>query len=222
MKSPEENALPEILNQENYKQAIDELCIRDYDFKKIIEKIGPPPIWSREPGFSTLVRIILEQQVSLRSAKAAFDKLVSKISPLSPENFLSLSDEELKEIGFSRQKSRYCRLLATEIVTGYLNLDNLALLKDNEAKSALMQLKGIGHWTGDIYLLMALNRADVWPAQDLALAIAVQKLKNFDTRPSFEEIERIAESWRPWRAVAARILWHFYLSEGFKNTKNWI
>jgi len=220
MNSRDENAVSATLTKQSYEKALNDLSKQDNDLKKIIEKIGHPPTWNREPGFPTLIRIILEQQVSLASAKAAFDKLLLRISPLSPENFLMLKSEELKEIGFSRQKTRYCRLLAIAIVDGSLDLDNLGSLSDSEAKTVLTKLKGIGHWTGDIYLLMALNRADVWPARDLALAAAVQKLKNLNNKPSFEEIEKIAEGWKPWRAVAARILWHFYLSDGFKKPEN--
>jgi DNA-3-methyladenine glycosylase II len=156
--------------------------------------------------------MILEQQVSLASAKAAYDRLVAAISPLTPESFLRLNDAELKAIGFSRQKTQYGRHLAEAINQGDLDLAALAGLKDIEAKTRLMQIKGIGAWTAEVYLLMALRRPDVWPAGDLALAVAVQQLKQLAQRPTTQELIELGQAWQPWRAVAARILWHFYLS----------
>src|SRR5581483_9148798 len=170
------------------------------------------PLWEREPGFPTLVHIILEQQVSLASAKAAFDRLHAAISPINPERFLTLDDAELKAIGFSRQKTLYCRLLAQALLDGQLDLNNLHAMGDHEARAVMKQLKGIGDWTADIYLLMVLLRPDVWPKGDLALAVAMQKLKGMKARPTSDELEMMAEGWKPRRAVAARMLWHFYLS----------
>ena len=174
--------------------------------------LGPPPMWLREPGFPTLVHIILEQQVSLASAQAAFNRLVAAISPLTPERFLELDDVSLKIIGFSRQKTAYTRHLAELIVQGSLNLDMLSAMDDMRARLDLLQVKGIGPWTADIYLLMALRRPDVWPSGDLALATAVQLVKQLPYRPSPEQLNEIGQEWRPWRAVAARILWHYYLN----------
>ena len=173
---------------------------------------GPPPLWGRETGFPTLVQIILEQQVSLSSARAAFDRLNGAVSELEPKKFLKLSDARLKEIGFSRQKSLYCRELATAIVENRFSIDALEVMSDDDAKQELMTLKGVGRWTADIYLLMALRRPDIWPTDDLALAKAAQQVKALDAVPDQDELEELAQSWRPWRAVAARLLWHHYLS----------
>ena len=173
---------------------------------------GPPPLWKREEGFHTLIHIILEQQVSLASAKAAYERLVEALRVLTPENFLNLDDEELKTIGFSRQKTRYGRNLAEAVIQGALDPESLGMLEDAEVRSRLMSLKGIGAWTADIYLLMALGRPDIWPTGDLALAVAVQQLKQMSHRPTTQALADLSEDWRPWRAVAARILWHFYLS----------
>ena len=185
----------------------------DPDLAGILERLGPPPLWPREPGFPTLIHIILEQQVSLASARAAFDRLRQATGQLTPERFLALTDAELLTIGFSRQKTSYCRYLADALSRGELDLVALSRTRDDDVvKLELMKLKGIGHWTADIYLLMALRRWDIWPVGDLALAIALKEVKRLEKRPSPEEMERIAAPWRPFRAVAARMLWHHYLS----------
>lgn len=172
-------------------------------------------MWKRKPGFPTLVHIILEQQVSLASAKAAFDRLIAEVSPLTPVHFLEQDDAKLKTIGFSRQKTDYCRHLALAISKGQLNLAGLNLNDDSTVRQELIAIKGIGPWTANIYLLMALRRPDIWPVRDLALAVATQKLKNLSSRPTPNELDSIGSNWKPWRAVAARILWHYYL----QNTK---
>jgi DNA-3-methyladenine glycosylase II len=184
---------------------------RDAQLAKILFRLGPPPFWTREAGFPTLVHIILEQQVSLASAKSAFEKLNQAASPLTPQRFLSFSDGELKGFGFSRQKMGYCRGLANEILAGNLDLDGFYEKDDAVVRDNLLQIKGIGIWTADIYLLMALRRPDVWPVGDLALAAAIKELRGYPSRPSHREMEATGEVWRPWRAIAARILWHSYL-----------
>ncbi len=171
-------------------------------------------MWAREPGFPTLLHIILEQQVSLASARAAFDKLSALAAPLTPERFLELDDATLKAAGFSRQKTGYGRNLAQAILVGSLDLARLAVLNDDAARAELMRIKGIGRWTADIYLLMALRRPDVWPSGDLALAVAAQRALGLPALPKSDELDAIAAAWRPWRAVAARLLWHYYLSRG--------
>jgi DNA-3-methyladenine glycosylase II len=188
------------------------LAARDPDLAGVVETFGPPPLWAREPGFHTLIHIILEQQVSLVSAKAAYDRLLVATGRLAPERFLSLRDDELKAIGFSRQKTRYGRGLAEAILYGRLDLALIETLDDAEAKARLITVKGIGSWTADIYLLMGLRRPDTWPSGDLALAVAVQRVKRLRKRPTPERLQKVGEAWRPWRAVAARILWHYYLS----------
>ena len=181
-------------------------------FGRIHTRLGAPPMWARTPGFPTLVYIILEQQVSLASAKAAFTKLEQAAGTITPQAFLRFSDEELRTIGFSRQKAGYCRGLAQSILNGELELDELAALPDDQVRATLTGIKGIGPWTANIYLLMVLLRPDIWPAGDLALAVAYQKLKQLPARPGTQELDAIAERWRPWRAVAARLLWHDYLN----------
>jgi DNA-3-methyladenine glycosylase II len=160
-----------------------------------------------------LIHIILEQQVSLASAKAAFDRLSAAVSPLTPAGFLEVDDAALRAIGFSRQKASYSRYLAQAIVEGQLDLARLESLDDMAVYTELMRLKGIGPWTAHIYLLMALRRPDIWPSGDLALAIAVQEVKQLETRPTPPELDQLSQRWQPWRAVAARLFWHHYLSK---------
>jgi len=202
-----------MLTEQTLAQGLQYLSARDSDLAQILRDLGAPPMWSREPGFPTLIHIILEQQVSLASAQAAFNRLVAAISPLTPQRFLQLDDAALKTIGFSRQKTAYGRHLAESILEGRLDLDGLNALDDTAARSALLQLKGVGPWTADIYLLMALRRPDIWPSGDLALATAVQMVKRLPDRPSAEQLHAIGQAWQPWRAVAARVLWHYYLSQ---------
>lgn len=200
------------LNNETLLEGVTFLSAIDPDLAASAVRLGPPPLWAREAGFPTLVHIILEQQVSLASAKAAFVKLQQASGAVKPETFLRFDDGELKSIGFSRQKTSYCRGLARAVLDGELDLENLSRLDDASARSALIRVKGIGPWTADIYLLMVLLRPDSWPSGDLALAVAVQELKKLVTRPTSQELEQIAAPWHPWRAVAARLLWHAYLS----------
>jgi DNA-3-methyladenine glycosylase II len=192
--------------------AVAELADRDPDLAAIVARHGPPPLWDREPGFATLLHIILEQQVSLASARAAFDRLRAAADPLSPARFLELSDEELLAVGFSRQKARYGRALAAAIAAGTLDLDGLHQLDDAGVHEALERIPGIGPWTSTIYLLMVLLRPDLWPAGDIALAESVGEVKGLGRRPDAAEMAELGEAWRPWRSVAARLFWHDYLA----------
>lgn len=201
-----------VLTRKTLAEGLRVLTARDAHLARIVRVYGPPPLWARAPGFPTLVHIILEQQVSLASARAAFDRLQAAASPLTPERFLALGDGTLRTVGFSRQKAAYCRHLADAVVRRQLRLPALASMKDWRVREELMKVKGIGLWTADIYLLMALRRPDTWPAGDLALAVAVQRLKGLASRLAPERLEQLGRAWRPWRAVAARLLWHYYLS----------
>lgn len=202
----------EPLSEASLSAGVAYLVRTDADLAGVVRRHGPPPLWERPPGFATLVHIILEQQVSLASARAAFQKLTSAVGVLTPSNFLRQSSQTLREFGFSRQKAAYCRGLAQSIKEGRLDLEGLQELSDEQVRSLLIQARGIGPWTADIYLLMALRRPDVWPSGDLALAAAVQQVKRLSARPNHDDLHEIAAPWKPWRAVAARILWHHYLS----------
>jgi len=206
------------LTEEFFVEAVGKLAQRDADLAAVLAKYGRPPLWVREPGFPSLVYIILEQQVSLASARAAYQRLLAATRQLTPARFLRLSDAELKEIGFSRQKTLYTRLLAESLDRGHFDLRHLHDLHDDSARRMLIALKGIGNWTADIYLLSALRRPDIWPVGDLALATAVQEVKRLRIRPSPEKLERVSAPWRPYRAVAARLFWHAYLSKRGQNT----
>jgi DNA-3-methyladenine glycosylase II len=192
--------------------AVEELADGDPDLAGIVTRHGPPPLWDREPGFATLLHIILEQQVSLASAQAAFNRLRAVAEPLSPSGFLELTDDELLAIGFSRQKARYGRALAEAIGSGALDLDGLQHLDDQAVHETLQQVPGIGPWTSTIYLLMVLLRPDLWPAGDIALAESVGEVKGLGRRPDAAEMAALGEAWRPWRSVAARLFWHDYLA----------
>ena len=203
----------QLLTEESLAKAVRVLIRRDPHLKAIHQKYGVPPLWAREPGFATLVHIILEQQVSLASARAAFDKLCGTLGSVTPHKLLALDDDQMRAIGFSRQKAGYARHLAQEIVSRRFNPAALEAMPDDEARAALIHLKGIGNWTADIYLLMVLRRPDVWPHGDLALATAAHAVKQLPAHPSYDELDQLAEQWQPYRAVAARLLWHQYLSE---------
>ena len=187
----------ERLDQAALQESVRLLAQGEPVFGCIVERLGYPPLWERAPGFPTLVHIILEQQVSLASARAAFERLNDACLGVTPQSFLALDDAHLKRIGFSRQKTAYCRGLASEIVAGSLDLECLVQMDDQSARAYLVRLKGIGPWTAEIYLLMALLRPDAWPIHDRALAIAVQRAFGLAQPPSPDELERIGAAWRP-------------------------
>lgn len=199
------------LTAETLSLGLEILAERDADLAGVLARFGPPPLWTREPGFPTLLQIILEQQVSLASARATFERLSALAAPLTPDTFLALDDETLRAVGFSRQKSRYGRELAQAVLSGRLDLTSLADLPDDDVRAALIALPGIGPWSAEIYLLMALRRADAWPVSDLGVIVGLQQVKNLPQRPTREEADRLAEAWRPWRSVATRLLWYNYL-----------
>jgi DNA-3-methyladenine glycosylase II len=209
---PEVSPIPPALTTETLALAVRELTACDPDLAGIVERFGLPPLWHRPAGFATLVHIVLEQQVSLASAGAAFDRLRAAVDPLTPAGFLALTDGELLAIGFSRQKTRYARNLAEQVRSAELDMDSLAALPDDEVQRALVALTGIGPWSASIYLMEALLRPDVWPITDMALAAAVAEVKGLRRRPDAGEMQILGAAWRPWRSVAARLFWHDYLS----------
>ncbi len=202
---------PPPLGPGSFEVALKDLAARDAELAQVLARYGPPPLWRRRPCFAALVRIILEQQVSLASARAVYNRLAARVVPFSAANFRRLDGRSLRKAGLTRQKRTYLLALAEAINTGRLRLKALPGMTDDEARQALMQVKGIGPWTADIYLLMALRRPDIWPCGDLALNTALKAIKNLEGRQSEEDLVAIAAHWQPWRAVAARILWHYYL-----------
>jgi DNA-3-methyladenine glycosylase II len=203
------------LTQESLEAAAKALASRDPVLALIHKTHGPPPMWGRRPGFPTLLRIILEQQVSLVSARAMFARLKSNIEPFSALGFIEAGEPSLRSLGVTRQKAHYCVQVAQAFTNGELN--DIAKMNDEDAHQALLRIKGVGPWTANIYLLMALRRPDIWPDGDIALASAVGRLRNMNTRPSFAELAKIADAWRPYRSVAARMLWQYYLAERKSN-----
>ena len=201
-----------MLDETTFAAAAAELCAADPDLAAIVDMHGLPEFWAREPGFETLVLLILEQQVSLASAKAAYDRLEARLGDVTPDGVLGSTDEELRRDGFSRQKNRYVRVLSASLVDGSLDLDAVSALDDDGVRAALVALPGIGPWTAEVYLLSALRRPDTWPVGDIALQEAARRARGLAKRPSPEELATIGEAWRPHRASAARLLWHLYLS----------
>ena len=215
LRGPNVNAKPGLLkalNKNSLAKAAKTLAIVDEDLARILEDHGTPPLWAREPGFITLVRIILEQQVSLTSADAMFRRLNDNIKPLTPATVLGAGAPFLRSFGITRQKASYFINVSDAIQNGELDLEEIGYESDESAIEKLTSVKGIGPWTAKIYLLMALGRPDVWPVGDVALATAARNLKGLQQRPSQAELTEIANAWAPHRATAARMLWHYYLN----------
>lgn len=203
---------PVSLTEESLGRAAKALARRDPDLAAILKRHGPPPLWARKPGFATLIKIILEQQVSLASAATLFARLERSVVPFQPARILVLGETHLKSLGLTRQKTAYCLHLSESLTAKSLNLAALSRLDDEDAKAKLMNVKGIGSWSADVYLLMALLRPDIWPANDLALASAAREVKRLEKTPSAVQLTALAEAWRPYRSVAARMLWQHYLA----------
>jgi len=198
-------------NETNFQQLCDKLCKKDKELKGIIKKHSYPPMWTRPSTFQTLILTILEQQVSLAAAYAAFKKLKEKIGYVTPAKILKMSDEEMRACYFTRQKIVYARELATAILTKKLRLKKLSTLTDEEIRHELKKIKGIGDWTVDVYLMHALQRTDLFPLGDIALVNSLKEIKQLDPLVTKEEMLSIAETWRPHRTIAAMILWHAYI-----------
>ncbi|HUS11264.1 MAG TPA: hypothetical protein VMZ30_12430 [Pyrinomonadaceae bacterium] len=207
------------LTEASLSSAARTLATRDADLAGILKMYGPPPLWARRPGFSTLVQIILEQQVSLRSAAALFARLKENTAPFHPARMIELGEAHLKSLGLTRQKTAYCLHLAESLREKPRLLRQLTGMNDVEVKAALMEIKGIGSWSADVYLLMVLRRPDIFPATDLALITAVTELKQLSTRPGSNHLLQMTEAWRPYRSVAARMLWQYYLATRGKNAQ---
>ena len=196
----------------NYKSICDQLALTDPHLDQIIKTHGYPPFWSRTNSFESLVHIILEQQVSLASALSALNKLRERVQEITPARILLLTDEEMRACYVSRQKSSYLKYLAEALLSGQLKLDDFWHLSDEEVRSQLVALKGIGNWTADVYLMFALQRADIFPIGDLAAVNALKRVKQLPAETTREEMLEITTQWQPYRTLAAMLLWHFYLS----------
>jgi DNA-3-methyladenine glycosylase II len=200
-----------VFNKENFEKLCRKLAKKDAELAAIIKEHGYPPMWTRPATFQTLILTILEQQVSLASAYAAFKKLKERIGFVTPSKILSLSDAELRACYFSRQKIVYARELATTICKRKLVLSKLAHLHEEEIRIEMKKLKGIGDWTVDVFLMHALQRTDLFPLGDIALVNSLKEVKRLPKDISKEKMLRIAEPWRPYRTIASMILWHAYI-----------
>ena len=201
---------PARLDERSLRQGLGDLARRDPVLEVILRERGAPALWRRPAGWRTLARIILEQQISLSSARAAWRRLNDGVQPFSAATLARTSEARLRGLGLTRQKSRYLRGLATAVVDGSFNAAALAAKPDDEVRAGLVALHGVGKWTADCYLLLAMCRADVWPSGDVALRQAIAERYGI---PRDGNRQPLTASWRPWRSVAARLLWHDYLSK---------
>ena len=199
-----------------FRSRCDQLAGTDPDLASIIRAHGYPPMWNRPNTFETIVHIILEQQVSLASALAALNKLRERISEITPEKVLLLSDEELRACYFSRQKTGYVRYLAESVISRQVDLESLTNLSDDDIRTALTALKGIGNWTVDVYLIFVLQRADIFPLGDLAAINALKRVKRLPKETHRDALLPVIEGWKPHRTIATMLLWHYYLSAPVK------
>jgi len=202
-----------IFNKENFSLICDKLSKKDKHLRQVIVQYGYPPMWTRPNTFQTLILTILEQQVSLASAYAAFKKLKEKIGFVTADKILSLSDTELRACYFSRQKIVYARALATAVKEKTISLRKLALAGEDTVRTKLKKIKGIGDWTVDVYLMHALQRSDLFPLGDIALVNSMKEVKQLSQTITKIEMLEIAESWRPYRTIASMILWHAYIQK---------
>lgn len=197
--------------EETFEEAVDILVGSDGSLAKIVERYGCPSAFARPATFATLVLLILEQQVSLDSARAAFDRLDDASGGVTPEGLLGLDGVALRSIGFSAQKSRYSRALADRVVDRSLDLAGLIDMPSDEVRAKLIDVPGIGPWTADVFLMSCLGRSDIWPIGDRALQVGAGEALDLSTPPTSAELDTIGDRWRPRRTAAAHVLWHGYL-----------
>lgn len=206
------NPPPRALSHNALQAGATALARIDAQLGEVVRRLGVPPMYGRRPGFATLVRIILEQQVSLAAARTMYRRLEAHAGGVSPKSIEALQPGGLREFGLTRQKAAYCHGLAVRVLDGRLDLSVVARQDDAAGRAMLLNVPGLGPWSVDIYFLMALRRPDVWPQGDLALAIAMQEVFSLRRTPDREQQHAIAQRWAPWRSVAARILWMHYLA----------
>ncbi len=202
----------ERLDEATFRQGAELLAGEDESLAGAVERFGLPDFWHRSPGFPTLVLLILEQQVSLESGAAMYRRLAGLVGPVTPENVLGAGSDRLRSIGVTRQKTGYLLELATRVVERAIDLNDLESAPVAEARVTLLGVKGIGPWTADAYLLSASRRPDMWPVGDRALQVGVAEVLGMAEVPDEEQLAMLGEVWRPIRAVAARLIWHAYLS----------
>lgn len=202
-----------VFNKENFEKLCRKLAKKDPELAAIIKEHGYPPMWVRRASFQSLILFILEQQISLAAAYSAFNKLKDRIGFVTPAKILALSDEELRSCYFSRQKIIYARELATAVIKKKLVLKRLRHGHEDDIRIELKKIKGIGDWTVDVYLMHSLQRTDLFPLGDIALVNSLKEVKGLPKDVSKEKMLKIAEPWRPYRTIAAMILWHAYIKK---------
>lgn len=201
------------LDEDAFVLGADLLVSEDEHLARLVDRWGLPEFWQRQPGFPTLVLLILEQQVSLESGAAMYRRLAGEVGEVTPESLVDIGPDRLTGIGVTRQKTGYLLELARQVVEGELDLVALDADPVDDARARLLQIKGIGPWTADAYLLSAGRRPDMWPVGDRALQVGAGEALGMTEVPDEIQLEIIGEPWRPIRAVAARLIWHAYLSE---------
>lgn len=202
-----------VLTRASLAHACKALARVDADLARLHKLHGPPPLWARRPGFEALVRIILEQQVSLDAARTMFRRIAGQLGGITPKSMAAVGIDGLRALGLTRQKAAYCHGLAERIRSGALDLRAVTRAPEAEGRALLLAVPGLGPWSVDIYFIMALRRPDVWPRGDLALAIVLAQVKRLRSRPDSARQLQLAKPWAPWRAVAARMLWQHYLAQ---------
>ena len=203
----------EVFHKDNFQSLCIDLAKRDEHLSYIVNNHGFPPMWTRKPNFQTLIHIILEQQVSLASARSALNKLKERLGTITPKKVYALTDQELRSCYFSRQKTIYAKCLAEAIITKQLDLKKICSFDNIEIRHQLKKIKGIGDWTVDVFLLFALQRADIFPVGDLAMVTAMKEIKRLPSKTTHEQLLKLSEKWRPYRSVATMLLWHYYIQK---------
>jgi DNA-3-methyladenine glycosylase II len=209
---PQTPAPARALTHESLAAAVRALARRDRDLAALARQNGLPPMWARRPGFATLVHIVLEQQVSITAARSLYRRVRERLGGMTPEVIVRTGTTKLHRLGLTRQKASYCYGLAEAVLDGRLCLGDIARAPDAAGREVLLALRGIGPWSADIYYLMALRRPDVWPVGDLALAVALHEVLGLPARPDARLQQELSGRWAPFRSVAARLLWHYYLN----------
>lgn len=212
---PLENLWPVVdkLDAATFRLGVELLADEDKHLARILNRWGLPDFWERQPGFRTLVLLILEQQVSLESGAAMYARLARLLGEVTPGPVLEAGETGLRSIGVTRQKTGYLTELSRRLADGELDLQSLEDLPAEDARQILLSVKGVGPWTADAYLLSASRRPDIWPVGDRALQVGTGEAIGMRDIPDEEQLEVLSEPWRPIRAVAARLIWHSYLSE---------
>jgi DNA-3-methyladenine glycosylase II len=205
------SAAPRALNCRTLLVGAQALAACDPDLARLVRTQGPPPLWGRRPGFATLFRIILEQQVSLAAARTMYQRVRRHLGAVTPAIIAAIDVAGLRQLGLTRQKAGYLHGLALGVLDGRIDLTAIARAPDEQGQRRLLEVPGLGPWSVAIYYLMALRRPDVWPPGDLALAEALRRVKRLRAAPNAAAQQRLVRRWAPWRSVAARLLWDYYL-----------